>query len=116
MKSPSGMHSKTQTKMNHFRVLLSVFLLSLLFHMVKGWARCSGTLPLPQCSLVSISNRCCKLELHLAGWMRGHAAMLSVLLVMLLVAQVGVVSAADIGQEEVAPFQEQEVLRKGAGI
>ena len=48
--------------------------------------------------------------------MRGHAAMLSVLLVMLLVAQVGVVSAADIGQEEVAPFQEQEVLRKGAGI
>lgn len=56
--------------MNHFRVLLSAFLLSPLFHMLKGWAGCSGTHPLPQCSLVSISNRCCKLELHSAGWMR----------------------------------------------
>lgn len=54
--------------MNHFRVLLPVFLLSLLFHMLKGWAGCSGTHPLPQCLLVSISNRCCKLGLHLADW------------------------------------------------
>lgn len=69
MKSLSGVHSKTQTKMNHFRVLLLVFLLSPLCHMFKGLAGCSGTHPLPQCSLVSISNRCCKLELHLAGWM-----------------------------------------------
>lgn len=58
--------------MNHFRVLLSVFLLSPLFHMLKGWAGCSGTHPLPRCSLVSVSNRCCKLELRLASWVRSR--------------------------------------------